>query len=202
MDSVSTPAGEPPAKPPRSALRMRDMVMALGALLIVVLATGGLSRSCSFAPGGPTVDRSGLPVVDAAGELRALAPGVPFPLRVPALPADWRANSTGVDQVAGGSRLVRAGWVTPAGAFVQLDQSDASEETLVTSVRRGDDPPAGQGTVDVGGRQWVVYGARPAEPIWITEVPGPKPVRLVITGSGTDQEFRTMATAALSATPM
>ncbi|MFC4946967.1 DUF4245 domain-containing protein [Pseudonocardia sp. GCM10023141] len=192
----------PPSKPPRSALRMRDMVLALGALLLVVLVTGGLSRSCSFAPGGPTVDRSGLPVVDAPAELRGLATRVPFPVRIPAVPADWRSNSTGQDVVGDTqARSVRVGYVTAGGTYVRLVQSDASEEALLAA-EKGKQPVAGQGTVDAGGQTWVVYGARPAtEPVWIATVPGPVPVRLVITGSGTDDEFRTVATAVLAAQP-
>lgn len=189
----------PPAKPPRSALRMRDLLMALGALLIVVLATGGLSRSCSFAPGGPTVDQRGLPVVDAAAELRALAPGVAFGLRIPVVPADWRANSTGRYPV-GDTRAqsIRAGYVTAAGHYLRLAQSDAPEEALIAA-ERGKQPVIGQGTVDVGGQAWVVYGPRPAEPIWVATLPGATPVRVLITGSGTDDEFRALAAAVLAA---
>jgi Protein of unknown function (DUF4245) len=49
---------------------------------------------------------------------------------------------------------------------------------------------------EVGSVRWVVYGARPTEPVWIADVKG---VRLVLTGSATDDEFRTLATAVLAA---
>lgn len=189
----------PPVKPARSALRMRDLVMALGALLIVVLATGGLSRSCSFTPGGPTVDQRGMPVVDAAAELRALAPGVAFGLRVPAVPADWRANSTGRDPVGDTTaQSIRAGYITAAGHYLRLTQSDAPEEALIAAVR-GKQPVIGQGTVDVAGQSWVVYGPKPAEPIWVATLPGATPVRVLITGSGTEDEFKALAAAVLAA---
>ena len=57
MQSVST-ASEPgpPAKPPRSALTVRDLLGAVVLLALVVLALGGLTRGCSFAPSVPTVD--------------------------------------------------------------------------------------------------------------------------------------------------
>jgi hypothetical protein len=53
-----------------------------------------------------------------------------------------------------------------------------------------------QGTLDVAGTRWVVYGTRPSEPVWIADVKG---VRLVLTGSATDDEFRSMATAVIAA---
>ena len=59
--------------------------------------TAVVTRSCSFAPGGPTIDPAGAPVVDAPAALRELR--VPLPLRIPAVPAGWRSNSVGQDRV-------------------------------------------------------------------------------------------------------
>ena len=72
MQSVST-ASEPgpPAKPPRSALTVRDLLGAVGLLVLVVLVIGGLTRGCSSAPAGPPVDPGAGPTVDAPGQLRA-----------------------------------------------------------------------------------------------------------------------------------
>src|SRR5919197_5592664 len=90
--AVSTPSSdrEPMGKPPRSALTIRDMLVAIGVLVVVITLFAGLARSCSFSPGGPTVDASRLPTVDAQAQLKALAPKVPFPLKIPAVPAGWR----------------------------------------------------------------------------------------------------------------
>ncbi|MDT7649050.1 MAG: hypothetical protein QOI36_456 [Pseudonocardiales bacterium] len=202
------PASGPPSKPPRSAMTLRDMLAALGVLVLVVLAAGGVSRSCSFAPTGPTVDSSRLPVVDAPAELRRLAPLVPLPVRIPAVPPDWRANSVDQDLVAGGGRAVRTGYVTPEGRYLRLLQSDASEPALL-AVEVGREPVPGRGPADVDGQQWVVYGGQGTtgardEPIWIAEVATPNGplVRMLITGSGTDDDFRTLAEAAVKAEPL
>ena len=64
-------------KPPRSALTVRDMAVALAVLVGVILLLGGVTRSCSFAPGGPTTDPVGLPTVDAPAALRELRARVP-----------------------------------------------------------------------------------------------------------------------------
>lgn len=181
--------GEPLEKPPRSAMTVRHMIAAVGAMLLVVLVLGFLSSGASFTPGGPASEPSAARVVDAPAQLRALT--APFPVRVPATPAGWRSNSVGTDYVAG-RKAIRAGYLTPSAGYLQLQQSDATEEALLAAI--GERPA--QGAQDVGGARWVVYGERPAEPVWIADVKG---VRLVLTGSATDDEFRTLATAVLAA---
>ena len=176
------------------------MLAAIGVLVLVVLVMGGAARSCSFAPGGPTVDTSRLPVVDAPAELRRLAVDVPFPVRIPPVPAGWRANSADRLSLPDGGQAVRVGYVTPEGRYLRLVQSDGSEEALLAN-ETGGSPAAGRGVVDVDGQAWIAYtgpGER-AEPIWITEVtaPGAVPVHLLVTGSGDEQEIRTLAAAAV-----
>ncbi|HZG91193.1 MAG TPA: DUF4245 domain-containing protein [Pseudonocardia sp.] len=190
------------SKPPRSALTLRDMLVALGLLAVVILGLAGLSGSCSFSPGGPSVDASRLPVVDAPADLRRIAPTVPFPVRVPAVPADWRANSVDQDRIpqpgapadAASNRAVRAGFLTPEGRYLRLLQSDAPEPALL-AVESGAEPLPGLGAVDVAGVSWVVYGRDGEEPVRIAELPGTTPVRVLITGSGTEDEFRVLAGA-------
>jgi hypothetical protein len=195
MAGVSSDPG-PPAKPPRSALTMRDMLGALVVLALVVLAAGGLSRSCAFAPTGPTVDASRLPVADVPAELARLAPDTSFPLRVPAVPADWRANAVDRTSLPDGGRTVRTGYLTPDGRYLRLQQGDATEEALLRA-EAGDVPAPAQGVVDVDGQRWVAYTAGRGEPIWITEVSGDAPVRMLVTGSGSEADFRTLAAAAV-----
>jgi hypothetical protein len=187
-------------------MTMRDMLVALGVLVLIVIGFGGLSGSWSFAPTGPSIDPAAVPVVDAPAELGRLAPLVPFPVRDPAVPAGWRVNSVEQDPVAGGGQAVRSGYVTPGGHYLQLLQSDASEAALLATAS-GQGPVPGRGPVDVDGQQWVVYGgqataAARAEPVWITATPGGSPARMLLTGSGTDEEFRTLASAAATAGPL
>jgi hypothetical protein len=194
MAVVSSDPG-PPAKPPRSALTVRDMLGALVVLVLVVLVAGGISRSCTFAPTGPTVDASRLPVVDAPAELARLAPDSSFPLRVPAVPADWRANAVDRTSLPEGGRTVRIGYLTPDGRYLRLQQGDASEEAMLRAEAGAAAP--GQGVVDVDGQRWVAYTGERGEPIWITEVAGEPAVRMLVTGSGSDADFRMLAAAAV-----
>lgn len=184
-------------KPARGALRVKDMVVAIGVLLAVVLVIGGLSRGFGFAPGGPTVDPISIPVVDAPAELRGLASSVPFALRVPAVPADWRSNSVAEDRVVGTDRNdVRVGYLTTQSEYLQLLQTDAAEDALLAA-QAGGRRLAAQGPQTVAGQEWVVYGTEPDEPIWIADIPTPggASVRVLISGSGTVADYRTLATA-------
>ncbi len=122
----------------------------------MVLVFGGVTRSCSFAPGGPTTDPAGLPVVDAPAALRELR--VPFPLRIPAVPAGWRSNSVGAGPGARAGRVVRVGYLTPDGRYLRLLQSDATEP-VVLAIETGANPVAGP-RAGRGGRA-AVDGVRP-----------------------------------------
>ncbi|MBC8093065.1 MAG: DUF4245 domain-containing protein [Pseudonocardia sp.] len=189
---------EPPRKPPRSAMTVRDMLVALGVLVIVVVVIGGATRGCSFSPGGPSVDPTGLPVVDAPTELRALASSVPFAVRIPGVPPGWRSNSVDQDRVdpadAASGRSVRVGYLTPQGRYLRLVQSDGTEEALLAA-EAGSTPVPAQGTADVAGLTFVVYGVPDDEPIWIGELDG---VRVLITGSGSETDFQALAGALLT----
>ena len=187
-------------KPPRGALRVKDMVVAIGVLLVVVLVIGGLSRGFGFAPGGPTVDPAAIPVVDAPAELRGLATSVPYPLRAPATPEGWRSNSVAQDRVTGTARTdVRVGYLTAGSRYLQLLQTDAPEDVLLAAQSPGR-RLAAQGPQTVAGQAWVVYGAEPEEPVWIADLPtqGGKSVRVLISGSGTVANYRTLAAAVQS----
>jgi hypothetical protein len=167
------------------------MVGAVAVLVVIVLVFAGATRSCSFAPGGPSVDPAAGPTVDAPAQLRVLAGVVPFPVRVPALPPDWRANSVGTEQVGdAGDRAVRVGYLTPTGRFLRLVQSTADEPTLLAAEAQG--TPVASGPVIVSGTTWVVYAGDNREAIRVATLDG---VRLLITGSGSDDDFRTLAAA-------
>jgi len=194
--SSASPPGpadpEPTGKPPRSALSVRDMVGAVAVLVAVVLLFAGMTRSCSFAPGGPSVDPASGPSVDAPAQLRVLAGSMAFPLRVPAPPAGWRATTVDTARVGeNGARAVRTGYLTSDGHYLRLVQSDADELALLATEAQG--TPVAAGPIVVTGTTWVSYTDDTREPIRIAALDG---VRLLITGSGTDDEFRTLAAAA------
>jgi hypothetical protein len=185
--------------PGRAGLRMRDM---LGAVLILVAIIGAVMAfygGCSFSPGRPSVDPSSVPSADASGELTRVARSVTFAVREPAVPRGWRANSASTGPAGAGEVIVRVGWVTSSGAFVQLSQSAAEVRDVLVKETGQDDPPASTGTVEVGGETWTRYPGRRDEQAWVAELDG---TVVLITGSASEAEFRQLAEATQKAEPL
>jgi uncharacterized protein DUF4245 len=180
---------------------MRDMIGALVVLLAIIGVLVFATRSCSFSPGGPEVDPNSAPTVDVGEKLRGAAASAGFPIRQPAVPTSWHPNSSGSGPVGSGaaaSIVVRVGWITQDGRYVQLSQSGGTEREVVVA-ETGAADPAPTGTVEAGGHDWTTYPARRDETAWVTELDG---VTLLITGNAGEAEFRTLAAAVTSAKPL
>jgi hypothetical protein len=169
---------------------------------------------CSFQPSA--TNKGAIPSYDAATALRADAATLGFPIRLPQLPPGWKPNSggrSGIDNgrtdPATGQKLHAAvsavGFISPTGMYLSLSQSNADEDKLVGSIHSSAYPT---GTVDVAGTNWVVYdaagqGGAGAEPVWTTRLTGPGGVtQIAITGAGSTDEFRTLASATQSQPPL
>jgi hypothetical protein len=178
---------------------MRDMLLSMVVLAIAVLVLAGITKGCSFSPGGPSTSSSGLQTVDVTGELQAAAAQVKFPVREPHLPAGWHPNSDSVGSVGtnGSDQAVRIGWITPGGRYLQLSQSDATAADLVRTAAGLDSDASVQatGTQVVNGTKWTVYPGVRSESSWAADLGN---VRLFITGNGNTNEFRTIVAATLS----
>jgi hypothetical protein len=205
-----------PAKP-RLLQDGRDMFWSLMPLVIACILLAGLVGMCSFQPG--SADRGAIPSYDATAALRADAQTLGFPIRLPQLPAGWRSNSGGRGGIdngrsdpanpSKGQRLNAAsstvGYISPTGMYLSLTQSNADEDKLIGSIHPSAYPT---GTVDVDGTNWVVYrvpgqSGADAEPIWTTRLAGPAGVaQLAITGAGSTDQFRTLASATQSQPPL
>lgn len=172
------------------------MLLSLLALLVILTPVLLLSRGCSFDPGAPTADPATAPTADLAADLPRTARSLDFPLRLPAVPEGWRANSSSTSAVPPAAVAVRAGWLTPH-RFVQLSQSAAPAPDLVRAETGREPEPAGE--VEVDGTKWTVYPGRRAEAAWLADL---GEVRLLITGDGDDGEFRALARAAAAAAPL
>jgi len=173
------------------------MVLSLVPLVLIVLAVVGFAGMCSFRPGSPGVDPGAAPRIDATQRLEELAGSVDFPVRVPELPSGWVANAAGVDpvgRVPGAPVAVRVGWLTPARDYLRLSQSPAAEPALASFETRLREAPTG--AVEVAGRTWVRYPGPRSEQAWVTDLGD---VRLLVTGSAGEEEFRTLARAVLAA---
>lgn len=178
---------------------MRDMLLSMVVLAVAVLVLAGITKGCSFSPGGPSATSADLQTVDVTGELQAAASQVKFPLREPHLPGGWHPNSDSVGSLGanGSDQAVRIGWITSGGRYLQLSQSDATVADLARTTAGLDDDSSVQatGTQVVNGTKWTVYPGVRSESSWATDL---GTVRLLITGNGNPNEFRTMAAAILT----
>lgn len=189
------------------------MFWSLAPLVIGCILLAGMVGMCSFQPGG--TNHGKVPSYDAGAALRADAAALGFPIRLPELPSGWQPNSGGRGGIddgrkdpASGQRLrattSTVGYISPTGMYLSLTQSNADEDKLVPFIHPGMYPT---GTVDVAGTNWVVYqGADdhgPLEPVWTTRLTSPAgPTQVAITGAGTPDQFRTLATATQSQQPL
>lgn len=193
-----------PAKP-RLLQDGRDMFWSLVPLVAACIVLAGLVGMCTFAPGAS--NRGPVPSYDAAAALRADAQTLGFPVRLPRLPEGWQANSgtrsgieDGRSDPSTGQRLRAAvstvGYISPAGMYLSLNQSNADEAKLVGSIHPSMYP---SGTVDVDATRWIVYEGDGVEPVWTTRLGD---AQIAITGAGSAAEFRTLAAATQSQPPL
>ncbi|HEY9302959.1 MAG TPA: DUF4245 domain-containing protein [Mycobacterium sp.] len=203
---------QPAAKPakPRLLQDGRDMFWSIAPLVVACIILAGMVGMCAFAPGG--TNRGPVPSYDAAGALRADAQTLGFPVRLPRLPEGWQPNSGTRGSIGDGrvdpstGQRVRAvtstvGYISPAGMYLSLTQSNADEAKLVGSIHLSMYPA---GTVDVDGTRWIVYqGDDGVEPVWTARLASPVgPTQVAITGAGNADEFRTLAASTQSQPPL
>ena len=185
------------------------MFWSLAPLVVACILLAGLAGMCSFAP--TATNRGAAPAYDDAGALRADARTLGFPVRLPRLPEGWHANSgdrgsieDGRTDPATGQRLRAVtsivGYLSPAGRYLRLTQSNADEDKLIASIHRSLYPT---GTVDVDGVTWVVYDGGDTRTVWTTRLTSAAgPAQVAITGAGDDGQFRTLAAATQSQPPL
>jgi hypothetical protein len=205
----------PAPKPPKARLLQdgRDMFWSIAPLVIACIVLAGILGMCSFQPSGP--GKGPAPSYDAKAALQADANDLGIPIRLPQLPQGWQSNSGSRKGIDGGrtdpsGRAARAvsstvGYLTPSGMYLALTQSNADEEKLLGSI---DPALAPTGAQDVNGVKWVVYeggdtDGKPAEPVWTTRLNGSGgPAQIAITGAAGTDEYRTLAAATQSQTPL
>ncbi|WP_211696203.1 DUF4245 domain-containing protein [Mycobacterium spongiae] len=216
---VTSAEPQPTPKPakPRLLQDGRDMFWSLAPLVIGCIVLAGMVGMCSFQPG--RTNEGPVPAYDAAAALRADAQTLGFPIRLPRLPAGWQPNSGGRGGIengrtdpATGQRLNAAtsivGYISPTGMYVSLTQSNADEDKLVGSIHSPQAAMYPSGSVDVAGTDWVVYqgaddSGATVEPVWTTSLGSTRgPTQIAITGAGSADQFRTLASATQSQSPL
>ena len=189
------------------------MFWSIAPLVAACIILAGLVGMCSFSRGG--ISRGPVPSYNAASALRADALTLGFPVRLPHLPEGWQANSGGRGGIPDGrtdpstGQRLRAvsstvGYISPAGMYLSLTQSNADENKLVERIQASSKSTMyPSGTVDVDGTRWIIYQGDGSEPVWTTRLNSPAgPAQVAITGAGDVDQFRTLAVATQTQPPL
>jgi hypothetical protein len=138
----------------RTDRRPRDMVISM---LVLLLPIAILFAAHRLLLGG---DQPA--VVETQPAIAGARSAGAFPVAEPAVGPDqgWRPIRSGFRRVDDGATL-RIGYVSPAGAGVQLVQSSVPADRLIPAELTADARPAEP--TEINGRQWRWYAARPGE---------------------------------------
>jgi hypothetical protein len=140
-------------RPQRSERSNRDMALSLVVLLVPIALVLGFYRLVLGGDEPITVDPA-----PAIAEARSAAVfGVLAPVD---LATEWRVSTATFRRTADGATL-RIGYVDPDDDPVQLVESSVPVEQLIPAELGA--APATAGTVQIGGRSWQRFEARPGE---------------------------------------
>jgi hypothetical protein len=158
---------------------------------VVVLAVVGVVALITLRPGSDPVR-----VVDYSGALQQARAAAPYGVLGPQDLPGYRATSVRYGTTPDGATVWHLGFVTPAGAYAGVDQTDGDGEEFVAELTEAaeavDGPP-----VDLGDRIWRRYdggGDTPGELVrgLVNETSG---VTTVVSGTAAWPELEMLARA-------
>ena len=169
-----------------------SMVFIVVLMLIVVVPTGLINLKT----GEP--DPGTVRAIDEQAFLDLEARGADFPIVSPVAPAEWTANSARRTQVDGEPASV-VGWVTEEEGYLQLTQTGVGVEDAVRGVDAY--PRELSGTETIEGREVQKYESteHDVRDLWVADT---GQTRLLVSGVATEEDFRQLMDAALSAEPI
>ncbi|WP_035720144.1 DUF4245 domain-containing protein [Gordonia shandongensis] len=182
------------ADKPRILQDSRDLIWSLLPLVLIALVIAGIAGSCSWGFGDKAAQES-IPSFDVRDGLKADAASMPFAVRHPAVPTSWKPNS-GSTQEVGSTVSSNVGWIADSGAYVQLTQTDATEEQLVMKLAGSE--AAGEGVETIRGLRWVKYRGED-DKVWIADMGD---ARVAVKTRGGADLLTTLATAVTEASPI
>ena len=172
----------------------RDMIISLGVMLIVMFVVIGGTGLCHYQPGNPKEGK--VTRVDYTTFLQSEAQSADYPVRLTASPEGWIPNSALRINLNGHSGS-SVGWVHDKD-WIRFVQTSAS----VDDVAQGLDSKAREekGTKDIDGTTWHVFEGSDDDvrTAWVADK---KDVRWAVSGTGSTDEFSTMAKAIQEAKP-
>ncbi|RBY89520.1 DUF4245 domain-containing protein [Blastococcus sp. TF02A-30] len=191
--SPASPREEEPAAPPLSPAQQRansftaaNMLRSLLPLVVICLLLVGWQAFRS----GPD---EGVRVVDPASTVRLATERAGYPVQAPeGLDEDFRPTSARTDAgnaTEGDSVTLEIGYLTPGEEFAGFVVSDDRRADPVLAVLLD---ATEEGTEEIGGQQWTRWTTERGETALSRESEG---VVVVVSGSASDDELRTVAAA-------
>lgn len=181
---------------PRIFQNGRDMIWSLALLVVVMVGSVAFTGLCSYNPGAP--EAGPVQEVDAESFMGMEARAMSFPVRLPDNPEGWVTNSARRTQVNDTPAPV-VGWVTADTGYIQMTQTD---QPLDDAVRGYDnDYRELSHTESIGGEEVEVYLSEESDvrELWVADLGD---VRMLFSGAASEEEFRTLIEAAVSAEPL
>ena len=142
-DTVPAPQVQLPAAPRRMG-NLRSMVISMVVVLASVLAWVAML---------PRVREVNQPAVDVTSVVRQVRLETSWAISQPQLPAGWKATNVRFVAAGDGPRSWHAGYLSPDGNYVSIDQTDATGATDDWLSARTSDGQA-DGTLAAAGTTW------------------------------------------------
>ncbi len=162
-------------------LTATNMLRSMLPLVVMVLA---LAYFCSPQNPDPVVE------IDPSNSIRYAASLALIALPVPELADDWRSTSAEVDAAEGGQLgpvTLTIGYVTPEQNFARYVVSTDPTAELIEALLQDADPV---GALTIAGQPWEEFTTDRDERLYLASFDG---LRLVVTGSASQDELRTLA---------
>ena len=105
----------------------------------------------------PRVREVSQPAVDVTSVARQVRQETSWPISMPVLPAGWKATSVRFSPAGDGLRTWHAGYLSPEGNYVSIDQTkEATERWVSAQTSNGQ----AEGTMSAAGRSWQKLSSR------------------------------------------
>jgi hypothetical protein len=148
-DTVPAPAAQQPA-PRRGLGNVRSLVISLVVIIVAVLAWVAMV---------PRVREISQPAVDVSSVARQVRQETGWAISQPRLPAGWKATNARFDSAADGARTWHAGYLSPDGQYLSIDQTEGTGASASWISGRTSQGQA-EGTISAAGRMWQELSSR------------------------------------------
>ena len=149
-DTVATPQGQ---AAPRGMGNLRSMVISMVVILAAVLAWVAMV---------PRIREVSQPAVDVTSVARQVRQETSWEISQPQLPGGWKATNVRFAAAGGGLRTWHAGYLSPDGNYVSIDQTvvsgtaDNGTAWVAAQTANGQ----AEGTLAAAGRTWQKLSSR------------------------------------------